>query len=876
MSTQTVLTEWHETAVRLLKHEDAKKVVEVSGPGPLSRRDNVPLDLSCTKLWCQSAEQVYLITGARGDAGIDDDVLPQEPNLTIVGDPPAEFLGRTDGAIDLLYLDGRGGQVSEVRQQHVETYRAARENLGSRSYVLVANTGRAHGGEGSLVIPEALQDGFDILLWGELTLLGRTKRTEIRDLLSRVGPPTPAEASFEDAIQLHRKGCTWEAEHLYRNILKQWPEHTGSLHLLGVVLHQIGDHEGALESIGQAIAIDPTKAVHFNNYGAALHSLDCYVEAMACFYRALQIRPDYTDAFANLGMAQESLGQENDALASYRQALDLQAGHHDAVVKLAGLLEKLGREDEAVQVYEQAIAAEPCAEFRVTLGNLLLGAGQTEPALSHYGKALELDPDCALAMYNLGAAVEDQHDIASARDWFHKAATSHPEKQLWHLRAETVCPAIFKSNDEMDAWREQIGETLDRWRGRLPAMPWDELMCAGVFPNLNFSYHGRNNRDLKEKFAHLYDASFQKLPTPEGSGLSTRKRIGVVVTGRHEGIFLRCMKDILDRLDRDKYELVILCSNRAIDTIRNALRQDGLQTVGFPKIMSEAASRIRNARCDLLYFWEVGSDALNYFLPFAKLAPLQCTSHGSQITSGVPAVEHFFSCELMEIAESDNHYTEALWQARSLLMCQRRLPPVSPMARAHFGLPEARTLYMCLQNPMKIHPDMDRLIGDILKADATGEVVLLAGRHPNIVGLLKDRFAATIPGVCSRVHFLPSQKFEDYCRLLQLADVVLDPPHFGAGSSAYDVFSYGQPLVTLPGKLIVGRVGYAFYTRMGISDLIAQSPEEYVDLAVRVGTDRDYRMSMRERIASASDVLFDDMEAVREHERFFDDILSLL
>jgi predicted O-linked N-acetylglucosamine transferase (SPINDLY family) len=52
------------------------------------------------------------------------------------------------------------------------------------------------------------------------------------------------------------------------------------------------------------------------------------------------------------------------------------------------------------------------------------------------------------------------------------------------------------------------------------------------------------------------------------------------------------------------------------------------------------------------------------------------------------------------------------------------------------------------------------------------------------------------------------------------------------------------------------------------------SPEEYVSKAVQVATDRDYRKYVTERIAQASDVLFNDLEAVREHERFFEEVLA--
>ncbi len=122
--------------------------------------------------------------------------------------------------------------------------------------------------------------------------------------------------------------------------------------------------------------------------------------------------------------------------------------------------------------------------------------------------------------------------------------------------------------------------------------------------------------------------------------------------------------------------------------------------------------------------------------------------------------------------------------------------------------------------------------------------------------------------------FLPPQPFGDYCRLLQLANVILDPPHYGANSSCYDIFSYNLPLVTMPGKLFVGRVTQAFYRKMGVEDLIVHSPAEYVSKAVQVATDRDHRQYVTERIARASDVLFNDLESVREHERFFDEALE--
>ncbi len=206
-------------------------------------------------------------------------------------------------------------------------------------------------------------------------------------------------------------------------------------------------------------------------------------------------------------------------------------------------------------------------------------------------------------------------------------------------------------------------------------------------------------------------------------------------------------------------------------------------------------------------------------------------------------------------------------------MHQRRLPSASPVGRESFGLPD-RHLYLCFQNPLKLHPDMDALLEGIVLADPKALIVLLSDRHCQVAELLKRRFAARIAGAGERIVFLPRQSFGNYCRLLQLADVILDPLHYGTGSSCYDVFSFNQPMVTLPGEFMPGRVAQAFYRKMQVEDPIAASPADYVSKAVQVATDGDYRAHLKQRIAQASDVIFDELGAVREHERFFSEALS--
>ena len=99
---------------------------------------------------------------------------------------------------------------------------------------------------------------------------------------------------------------------------------------------------------------------------------------------------------------------------------------------------------------------------------------------------------------------------------------------------------------------------------------------------------------------------------------------------------------------------------------------------------------------------------------------------------------------------------------------------------------------------------------------------------------------------------------------------VLDTPHFSGGNSSLEALAVGAAVVTLPSPFLKGRLTYAWYQRLGIHDGVARTPSEYIDIAVRLGTNRQVREDLQRRILEASPLLFDDLQAVRELEYFFE------
>ena len=409
--------------------------------------------------------------------------------------------------------------------------------------------------------------------------------------------------------------------------------------------------------------------------------------------------------------------------ACYRCALAIDPRHRDARKRLANLLHELGKSDEAVGVLQTACAAFPTAAAWVELGDLCMRIGHAEDAKEAYRKAVELEPNHAAAHFKLGQALDELRDMAAAERCFDRAAQLRSDKPWWRLArrfARRSClEAMWRLSNTARGWREALsefksdlpsppaplpvvegriapsppallpeveGSTKADGTGTLPAT-FSDILEAGAFPTFGLSYLGRKTRRLKEQFAAVYEPYFRDQPRGKGDspifadtkiGTVPRRRIGFLVTRRHEGIFARCMSGLLRYLNRDRFEIVVLAPRASVEPLKRHLWNDRLRYVPFADSFLAAALKVREAACDLLYYWEVGSDALNYFLPFARLAPVQCTSHGSLTTTGVPAIDYFFSSSLIESEDAVEHYSERLWQSRTLLMCQERLPPVSP------------------------------------------------------------------------------------------------------------------------------------------------------------------------------------------------------
>src|SRR4051794_25831828 len=100
------------------------------------------------------------------------------------------------------------------------------------------------------------------------------------------------EQGVRIAIEHHQAGRLAEAEGLYRQVLAQQPNHVDALHLLGVLAHQVGRNDVAVELIGKALSLGARHAEVYNNYAVALKETGKAAEAASACQTAIQLQPD--------------------------------------------------------------------------------------------------------------------------------------------------------------------------------------------------------------------------------------------------------------------------------------------------------------------------------------------------------------------------------------------------------------------------------------------------------------------------------------------------------------------------------------------------------------------------------------------------------
>jgi uncharacterized protein (TIGR03032 family) len=564
------------------------------------------------------------------------------------------------------------------------------------------------------------------------------------------------------------------------------------------------------------------------------------------------------------GMPTRGAVHGSDTTVPLAASLSLSDAEITELVQAGLKAQRQGTLVRSVELLTSATRARPDSpHIHNHLGNVHQDAGRQDFAEQSYRRALSVDPGFTPALQNLGYLLINFGRLDEGLAELERAQSVQPA-DVNRVMLATALPVIYESTKEVPLHRRRLVSGVDR------------LVADGVkidatnttVPTNFFSaYAGYDDCHVQRQLAKVY-----RVPhlVEKGSrrNRSGRIRVGFLSSHFHDHTIGRLNLGRITLLDRERFEVTVIRLGHERDVMAERFRAAADRLVEPNVPLAELRKQIAALELDVLVFADVGMNTTTYSLAMSRLAPVQCVTWGHPVTTGYPSMDYFISSRWLETVGADAHYTEQLIRLANLGTYYYRPTLTALKSREALGLDPDRHLYVCCQTLFKMHPDFDPILAEILRRDPLGDLVLIEGRRPVWNQQLLARFNRTMPDVAHRVRMLPPLPNSDFLQLNAHADVLLDTLHFGGGNTSYEGLACGTPIITLPSEFLRGRITQALYQKMQFPECIVDSPGAYSDLAVRLGTDREYRQHVSAEIRERADILYEDPAEVHELERF--------
>ena len=649
--------------------------------------------------------------------------------------------------------------------------------------------------------------------------------------------PSSAEAHYNCANVLANMKRREEAVASLRQALRYKPDFAEAHNGLGVLLLEMGRPEEAAAAFRQALAHRPDFADALNNLGNALVEMGRAAEAIIAFSKSRELQPENPIVYYNAGNALKDLRRPEQSIAAYRRALALKPDYVKAANNLGLMLTVTGRYEEAADAFRHAIAVDPdCAEAYNNLGKTLKDQGRMEQAMEVLPRAMALNPKFALACNNLAIVLTDIGQLEKGLETFRRAIDLDPGNALIHSNL-VFCLQYLHGNDgalllnEARRWDSRHGEPLRK----------------------NIAPHA-NNRET-------------------GRGL----RIGYISCDFRDHVVSRFLYRLFQNHDHQQYEIRCYCDVPYPDRVTESLKAcvDGWHDiVNMPD--AGVAEMIRGHGVDILVDLTGHTTGSRLLALARKPAPIQISYLGHPGTTGLATIDYRLTDGLADPpGRTEAFYTETLLRLPRTNWCYAPpddLPEVAapPVSQGHplcFG---------SFNKLSKVAPQTMNLWAQILK-DMIGSRLFLKDRalaDPLTRERIRREFE--LRGITSER--LDMAGFENdmasHFRMYGRVDIALDTFPYNGTTTTCEAMWMGVPVVTLAGETHLARVGASLLTNVGLPELIASSPQEYISIAAGLAGNharlQELRGGLRQRMLASP--LMDGRQFARDVEAAYRDV----
>lgn len=663
------------------------------------------------------------------------------------------------------------------------------------------------------------------------------------------GARSAAELSglWRSAVAAHQAGEVDRALAAYREVLADQTGYAPAHYLLGMLLRDLGRREAATTELAAAVAAAPRYVEARVALANHLRDSARVAEAVALCEAGLALLPGQVAFWRALGQAQLAQREAEPARQAFGRALELEGTDATTHYNQGVALHMLNRRAAALRAYQRALVLDPglsAADFNI--GVIFREQGHADAAIKAFEQVLEREPRHAPAHKALAETLLEGRRL---EEWFRAFD-----------RFEAACPnALPMACLALEAcqYRGDFA-ALDRYIDRIsrddfkPSSETELVDCLEVllFLLLYFDVDPDVHYGLYETYNKAVPNVYGKplaLPATRRPG---RLRIGYLSADLRNHVMGKMMWSALQHHDRDRFELYFYSLSTATDEWTERYRGLAQRFENIAHLSErKAAERIAADELDILVDLGTHTHSSKPGILALKPARVQVTHVASAGVVGLSTIDFKLTDAFADLPEMQRFQIETLLPMEGCVYPYRSIPPADdhPYHREKLGIAADAVVASAFVNPLKLSRRCLTLWRQVLEAipNALLAISPLSPERRDVYARLLQ--AAGIEE--SRVCVLPQGRNESQNQArYHVVDFALDPLPYGGANGTLEALSMGVPVVTLLGAKHGERCGYSMLANLGAVQTVAASGSQYVEIALRLATDRAFMAEVRAAI----------------------------
>jgi predicted O-linked N-acetylglucosamine transferase (SPINDLY family)/glycosyltransferase involved in cell wall biosynthesis/ADP-heptose:LPS heptosyltransferase len=650
-----------------------------------------------------------------------------------------------------------------------------------------------------------------------------------------------------------------------------------------------GDWESVIDQVGSALHN------YLHNLGSLILEKTCDTSIDTLSEKGYKL---LLGADLNIdGLLQEAIALQTEqklleATQIYQHILRHQPDNFNALYLLGIVISCQEKPAKAIEYFQRTIALKPDhAEAHKKIGDVYCQLEKPEEAIAYYKTACKIKPNYSAACCACAEILVNEAKVEEAIAYYQQVLRYEPDHAIANFMGFLLIPTMYDREEQIADWRQKFTIGLKQYISQstesleIKTERQKIFDALGIHTNFYLAYQAKNDLELQQlygKFLCLAMAKhYPEWTQPlEISPLTPEGKIRIAYISPHLGDHAgtRGLIGWLRYRDRSKFEVYCYYTEDKPRVGMDAFQAESDRFYHLPNNLEKICKQVYADRIHILVFPDIGMHPLTNYLGALRLAPVQCVCWGHPVTTGLPTVDYFLSSDLMEPEDAQTHYSEQLIRLPQLgLSYLKPSLPAITKTRAAFNLPEDAIVYLTCQSWFKYLPQNDYIFARIATCVPNSKFVFIATDFPHINIKFRQRlqraftqFDLDVDRYCI---FLQRQLGDDYLSLHLVSDIFLDTIDWSGGSTTLEAIACGSAIVTLPGEFMRGRHSYAMLKILQVEETIANNKEEYIEIAIKLAKDPNWRLSIVQRMCDRHNVLFDDQISVRALEEFYQSVV---